>query len=709
MKLGSKYKITFLIVSILITKFAFSQKPKDFTPAPNPSSPEKQITVCHLTNDYQIQSLIVPASALNAHLAHGDMIGGCSADNSPLKLSFSTTDVKCNAGNDGAIDLSVLFSNGNPPINIHWSNGAVSEDVANLTAGIYSVTVSISNHLSATVSIKINEPEKLSVNLKSTDVSCAEKNDGIVAIFPEGGVFPYTTLWSENAGNQKGNIAYNLSKGNYRVTVMDSNGCIAATDISVNEPSPLNMSIYSTNESCSGNDGNALATVSGGTSPYFYQWDEKANFQTDAMAGGLAQGTYSIGVTDKNKCSVSANVTVNKNACGCQLRNEDCGSTVVSLGQFIYCNPIQNATNYQWEFSNSQFNFLKTIQRGNSLNNFFLTWVPGIQYGKTYDVRIKPLVNGVWKDYGIVCRITVPAPIPYTKLRNEDCGISTTSLSQQLFCDFVAGTQNYQWEFSNSEMGFYQIVNRGSNSVNFTLGWVMGIQYGKTYEVRVRANVGGEWGNFGNVCTVSLIYPIPVTKVRFADCGIILSSLAQNIFCDAVSGASDYQWEISNSNLNFSSVMNRAAASTNFQFGWISNIQYQTTYDVRVRAKVAGEWAEFASVCQITTPNAPMNPRIGNSGNEKNKEEENNIAEKETKFSVYPNPNNGNFNLKISAPLNSGMKMEKLKIYNLLGEIVYSDQLPTTNYQLSTNLQSGIYILNVFAEGKNYTEKIIVR
>lgn len=289
-----------------------------------------------------------------------------------------------------------------------------------------------------------------------------------------------------------------------------------------------------------------------------------------------------------------------------KLRDQDCGATMISLGQFIYCDPIQSATNYQWEFTHVQSGFLKTVQKGNSLTNLYLTGVQGMQYGKTYNVRIKPFKNGVWEEYGPICQITVPSPIPQTKVRADVCGSSTSSLAHALFCDPVAGAQNYQWEFANTDIGYHQFVNRGSNSLSFTLGWVPGIRYGYTYEMRVRANVGGEWGDYGTVCQLSLNYPIPTTKVRFSECGKTLSSMTQFIYCDAVAGSTDYQWEISNAGANYLVLFNRNSSSTNFRIEWIPGIQYGLTYAVRVRAKVAGEWAAFGNTCFITTPAVPV-------------------------------------------------------------------------------------------------------
>ncbi len=865
MKTSAKAKISCLGALIWIFSNAFSQKAKE-----NPIS-EKKITVCHLSDDYKVQSISIGISALEAHLKHGDAIGDCNENNSPLKLSFNKTDVKCNGGSDGAIDLKVSISNGNPKYNFLWSTGATTEDISNLKAGNYSVTVSIGKGLTASGSIIINEPSILSAGSISKNISCAGGKDGEILVTPTGGTYPYSFFWSANAGLQNGEKAIGLQKGIYRVNIIDANGCstfsekiieeplpisslvftndvrcnggndgfaeiqpgggtppfsiswsqnagmqngetavnlsngiylatitdsksctfseeiiiqepdlltaqisaanvtcsggnngsatllpqggiqpysyqwcanaggqnseiatkltqgvysCSITDlngcqfvssISIEEPAPIAISFSCTNENCSNpGSGNATANVTGGVSPYNYQWSLNSTTQSQPLATNLTQGTYGLFVSDQNGCSASKTFSIIRDKCDCMLRTEDCGATMISLNQFIYCNPVNDATNYQWEFFQRQTGVLKTIVRGYALNNFHLTWVPGILYGKTYEVRVKPYVNGAWKDYGPVCQITVPGPIPSTKMRNEDCGISTTSLNQQLFCELVPGAQNYQWEFTNSSLGFTKIVNRGSNSLSFTFGWATGIQYGNAYEVRVRANVGGEWGSFASLCQISLVYPIPTTKVRNSDCGITLASLTQNINCDAVAGATDFQWEISNHQTGLLTTYARGSSNTNFQFGWLPNIQFSTTYSVRVKGKVAGEWAEFGFECQITTPNAPIAPRQGNFNEEE--ETSNKSLKPDHQLSVFPNPSKGeSIDISFSGQENADQPI-LIEVYDILGNKVFSRNstlIGEGNLIAKINrngeLTTGIYFLNVVSDNKNYYDRIVIK
>ncbi|MDO8970215.1 MAG: hypothetical protein Q7U74_05965, partial [Saprospiraceae bacterium] len=56
------------------------------------------------------------------------------------------------------------------------------------------------------------------------------------------------------------------------------------------------------------NDGTAIVTPAGGSSPYTYAWS--VGGQTNQTATGLAAGTYTVTVTDSEGCATSTSVTL---------------------------------------------------------------------------------------------------------------------------------------------------------------------------------------------------------------------------------------------------------------------------------------------------------------------------------------------------------------------------------------------------------------
>lgn len=189
-----------------------------------------------------------------------------------------------------------------------WSNGQTSQTATGLFAGTFSVTVTDANNCTKTSSINITgNPANISASVNGTNILCNGDNNGSLNASATGGTSPYTYSWSNG---QTGTVATGLAAGTYFFTVTDLNGCSTTGSGSITQPAVLASSVSSTNISCNnGSDGSAIASASGGVSPYSCLWSNgAATFQIS----NLSAQTYTVTITDNNSCTSVDSVTVSE-------------------------------------------------------------------------------------------------------------------------------------------------------------------------------------------------------------------------------------------------------------------------------------------------------------------------------------------------------------------------------------------------------------
>lgn len=228
-----------------------------------------------------------------------------------LLVTTSTLDsnVSCNGNADGG--LSANISGGTGTYSYSWSNGANTSSITGLLAGIYSVTISDANGCSTSVSDTVTEPNSLVViSAVDSNATCSGFANGGTSVTPSGGTSPYTYAWSNSltTASITGVIA-----GTYFVTVTDANGCSSSSSTTITEPTAvMASSSLIADASCpTAINGSALASGSGGTSPFTYSWSD--NSSNDTLSG-VMPGTYSVTVSDANGCMDTSSVSVGSNS-----------------------------------------------------------------------------------------------------------------------------------------------------------------------------------------------------------------------------------------------------------------------------------------------------------------------------------------------------------------------------------------------------------
>jgi hypothetical protein len=447
-----------------------------------------------------------------------------------------------------------------------------------------------------------------------------------------------------------------------------------------------------------------------------------------ALAGNLTEGAeYYFRVYDAAtgaSASTSVQVMVKTFEDG-QLYGASCGATGMSLPQVIYAerdelgqlytNPGVGVIGYGFRFQ-EQGGPLDVVVQQPVTDGFYLQLsnVPGLQYGKTYDVTVQHRVvlpaNGIldayWSDFGTTCTVSLGAA-PTAQLKPQYCAAATDYyLADQIQSVYVAGANRYRFTFSGSSTFVKESTNYGV--FLYSVGSAgNGLQYGNSYSVTVEARINGVWTLPGAACTIFMQGQPEDTNLKPEFCGgtYVLSN-SNYLFAIQVLGASKYEFKFSPT--LGGTALTQVNNSLSFAFH-LTSLPFLagTSYSVQVRAFAGGVWGDYATACDIAVV-AP--PTIG-TGN-------NTAAEKaitsDNYFSMYPNPNDGAEFIVAANQKNSIESNVSVEIMDITGKMVYSGVIPvkgSSQFKVTpdTALNTGMYLLRLSQNGESQVLKFIVR
>ena len=286
-----------------------------------------------------------PSLAFNYSLAPA---GGCTpvlTCNLAVALSVGNT---IGGGNNGSINTTV--SNGTFPFTYAWSNGQTVANLNNLNPGAYSVIVTDANGCVDTAAANLINLAGPTVLSNSNVVSSYQvvnggftpqwvcPNDtlytdgGIMNVYLEAGatmitgggidsIFAKTgstiimnggihRIYHEPGVNlvMNGGIPYLFPCPSlvFNYSQAPANGCVPVPVCN------MSASISTINIDCYGAaSGSATASITGGTGPYIYLWNNGSITQT---ISNLPVGCYTVTITDANGCVVSQTACITEAA-----------------------------------------------------------------------------------------------------------------------------------------------------------------------------------------------------------------------------------------------------------------------------------------------------------------------------------------------------------------------------------------------------------
>ncbi len=291
-------------------------------------------------------------------------VSGCSITASKtitqptaLVTSVTVTNVLCNGGNTGAINLNV--TGGVTNYSYNWGAGIITQNRSSLSAGTYTVTITDGNLCTATTSAIVNAPSPLVVITTATNATCGQNNGSVLAN-STGGTSGYTYSWSN--GSNTSSLS-NLTAGLFTVTVNDNNSCSSTSTATIINTGSIIATGSSANANCFGSaDGSVAVNVVSGTQPYSYIW---SNGASASSISNVTAGNYSVTITDGVGCVATITQTVSEPP----LLNVSLASTDATCGS-VNGTASVNATggtqgyNYLWS-NNTTTSSISNLAAGN--------------------------------------------------------------------------------------------------------------------------------------------------------------------------------------------------------------------------------------------------------------------------------------------------------------------------------------------------------
>ncbi|MEW6774236.1 MAG: gliding motility-associated C-terminal domain-containing protein [Bacteroidota bacterium] len=357
----------------------------------------------------------------------------------PMIISTTFTPPLCYGGNDGS--ASVTFFQGTPPTTVNWQPGnhPPLSTINNISAGIYTVSITDNYGCTTFTTITLTQPPALSLQVTPSHTICYGRT-GTVQAFPTGGTPPYTYNWNPAVfiGGGPHYPALTLSS-NYIVNVTDAHGCTIGPDtVKIVVLPPLLASGMFTTVCEQQQPATIWANINspGNGGPYTYTWSTGATTPSITVTGiyPTQPNTYTVIISD-----------------GCSIPTATAVSTVsvhpLPKGYFtsdfvegcpplnIFFSAISNGAgdSYQWDFGNGEVGYGSPVTTGyTAVGSYSVKLTITSQYGCYVDTIANPYI------------IVHPNPTADFEPDRYETTIFDPVFT---FTNLSVGATNYLWDF----------------------------------------------------------------------------------------------------------------------------------------------------------------------------------------------------------------------------------------------------------------------
>ena len=228
--------------------------------------------------------------------------------------------ISCVTGSFDNGSIELLISGGAIPYTYLWSNGAVTKNIAGLTAGMYSVRVTDFNGCITEDSARINLPKPLNYTRITSDyrgfnISCNGLADGFIEVTVTSGTAPYRYTWSgPNGFSSSAKDISALIAGYYNLMIKDSNDCTVTETITLTEPGKFGIGVSLSavgggyNINCAGESSGTIDIEPlNHVGSVEYLWENGMNGKSLA---NQPAGEYKVIIIDENNCLTDSTIVL---------------------------------------------------------------------------------------------------------------------------------------------------------------------------------------------------------------------------------------------------------------------------------------------------------------------------------------------------------------------------------------------------------------
>lgn len=162
-------------------------------------------------------------------------------------LVVMVKDVACYGDDDGRAVVEAI--GGIPPYTYSWDNGIFGPQIDDVTAGVYTVTVTDSKGNITTLPVVVDEADEMIVTVYTQDDATGACQGGALVVV-DGGTPPYTFYWNNDPNPASDSIFPGLCADQYNLVVQDANFCFHGEVVTiyntfgVEEVEVNNMKVY---------------------------------------------------------------------------------------------------------------------------------------------------------------------------------------------------------------------------------------------------------------------------------------------------------------------------------------------------------------------------------------------------------------------------------------------------------------------------------